>query len=77
MLCFHCWAAVLISDCETEISHAMQCDKKIEKKIVLIVKRIKSEKGGSPFRKVACCLCVSITSPGNSVTMVTLCVLQF
>lgn len=79
MLCFHCWAAGLISDCRTEISHAMQCDQKNrKKKIVLIVKRIKSE-GRQPFlRKVACCLCVSITSPGNSVaTMVTLCVLQF
>ena len=52
--------------------------KKIEKKIALIVKRIKSE-GRQPFlRKVACGLCVSITSPGSSVaTMVTLCLLQF
>lgn len=54
MLCFHCWAAGLISDCRTEISHAMQCDQKNRKKNVLIVKRIKSE-GRQPFlRKVMC-----------------------
>lgn len=78
MLCFHCRAAGLISGCGTEISHATQCDQKNRKKIVLIVKRIESE-GRQPFlRKIACGLCVSITSPGNSVaTMVTLFVLQF